>query len=352
MPTDLSYFFEENMNSDKFLRRLPSHLSKMFKESFDNYDGASVMQEHKGPIDLHCGLKEVSYWYGISKHYNWAPIAGQFFFAIGRIMMDTKWHSLYFDSLTGECLGYDKSDATEKLNSKGMQLLEEKDFKMAIQYFENTIKCCSVTNNDASKFRKNLNLAQAEMKKDGIGDRSNTKQINEALSVNNSSNIRIEADYILANSYFDQSKKLWNEAWIAEKHENIDEANAKFKVSHEFAGKALQIVSNKRNKMWKIICSLKIEGNELFNEAIQLQVLANELKEKQNYCEALNEYRKAQDKYQQGFNVSQDERFEECAAFVKECIAIVENLLKNEEFAKGEKDDYVSKDNYDFFFSQ
>ena len=181
MPTDLWYFSESYLdkgNLTKFHDFLPKHLRKMFIESMGGYkEGGNVLQGYRGPhnngssgdsqnLSAIDGLQEVKYWWGLSKHYNWIPFAGTLAYGIARAAGDTKWHSLYFDSKTEECLSHDKELAVEKLNDMGRKLYDSGKFAEAEEYFNNANShFCKLQLSvlDVSNFYKPLALLRHEV---------------------------------------------------------------------------------------------------------------------------------------------------------------------------------------------
>ncbi|WP_341757415.1 tetratricopeptide repeat protein [Candidatus Tisiphia endosymbiont of Ditula angustiorana] len=185
MPNDLYYFYESDLdkgNFSKFYNSLPSSgLKKQFLNSIPKgnicWDSTWVLQGYKGPypngesgdsekLSPSCGLQEVRYWWGVSKHINWIPIAGILVWGAskiaGKITDVSKWCSLYFDSKTGECLSHDKEVAASKLNDIGRQLFDSGKFNEAREYFSNAY---THSNNKANYdiYKDNENKAKTEV---------------------------------------------------------------------------------------------------------------------------------------------------------------------------------------------
>ncbi|WP_041405424.1 tetratricopeptide repeat protein [Rickettsia rhipicephali] len=181
MPNDLYYFYESDLNKGSwtdFVNSLPHHLQEMFKNSMGEgvvgKGPANVLQGYRGPhnngtsgdsgyLGASNGLQEVRYWWGASKHMNWVPISGWIAYGICSAIGDTNWHSLYFDSKTGECLSHNKNQATEKLNNKGWQLFQEGKYSEAAEYFNNAYQACSSGYQNEQTFKNNIDKAKAEL---------------------------------------------------------------------------------------------------------------------------------------------------------------------------------------------
>jgi Flp pilus assembly protein TadD len=182
MPNDLYYFYDSDLNKGclyDFINSLPSRkLQDIFKESMGGLslldrDMSNVLQGYRGPhntgdigdseyLGASNGLQEVKYWWGVSKHLNWTPITGSIVYVAARAFGDTKWHSLYFDSKTGECLSHDKEVAASKLNDIGRQLFDSDKFNEAKEYFSNAY---THSNNKANYdiYKDNENKAKTEV---------------------------------------------------------------------------------------------------------------------------------------------------------------------------------------------
>ncbi|ALN41222.1 hypothetical protein ASQ44_03625 [Rickettsia rhipicephali] len=181
MPNDLYYFYESDLSKGSwtgFVNSLPHHLQEMFKNSMGGgvvgKGPANVLQGYRGPhnngtsgdsgyLGASNGLQEVRYWWGASKHMNWVPISGWIAYGICSAIGDTNWHSLYFDSKTGECLSHNKNQATEKLNNKGWQLFQEGKYSEAAEYFNNAYQACSSGYQNEQTFKNNIDKAKAEL---------------------------------------------------------------------------------------------------------------------------------------------------------------------------------------------
>lgn len=182
MPNDLYYFYESDFSKGdlvNFSNSLPSHVRPMFRQSMGGLsvldrDSLNVIQGYRGPKNNGSsgdsaylgpinGLQEVKFWWGVSKHVNWVPIAGNLTFLVGRAFSDTAWHSLFFDSTTGECLSHNKNEAADKLNNKGHQMFGEQKFEEASEYFNNAYQSCSSGYSSKILFKTNRDLAKSEI---------------------------------------------------------------------------------------------------------------------------------------------------------------------------------------------
>lgn len=115
------------------------------------------------------------------------------------------------------------------------------------------------------------------------------------------------------------SKQHWRDSWVAEKGDNVAQAKESFEKAFEMSKRAFKLAPNNRDYLnWCKMLSLKIEGDEIFSEGIALQIKADELKQQQKFDAALGVYRQALERYQKGFDLSNDKRFKECVDIVKE----------------------------------
>ena len=155
MGNDLYYFYESDFSKGNlvdFGNSLPSHIRVKFADSMGGVtildrDSTNVVQGYRGPknngssgdseyLGPSNGLQEVKFWFGVSKHLNWVPIAGWIVYAAGRAAGDTAWHSIYFDSNTGECLSHDKNKAASRLNDIGNDHYQATRYEQALEYYQ------------------------------------------------------------------------------------------------------------------------------------------------------------------------------------------------------------------------
>lgn len=196
---DIDYFSEDKMSSytmTKFAFSLPVHLrealikslnsSRIINRSLPDRLIMGVLQGYRGPESL-CngssgdsgelnstdGLQEIRFWNGTSKLLNLAPIYGTLVFCLGRMAGDTAWHSLYFDSNTGEFLGTTKQEAHNKkfenrnneaeiLNQQGIKLYSEGKYKEAAAKQEQAYQKCTSGYKAEQIFKENATQAKAQ----------------------------------------------------------------------------------------------------------------------------------------------------------------------------------------------
>ncbi|WP_425361699.1 hypothetical protein [Candidatus Tisiphia endosymbiont of Mystacides longicornis] len=266
MPNDLYYFYESDLNRGNlvdFENSLPNHLRNMLRHSMGGVsvldrditnvlqgyhgphnNGASGDSEYLGPSN---GLQKVEYWWGVSKHFNWVPVAGWITFAAARAVGDTKWHSLYFDSKTGECLSHNKEIAASKLNDIGRQLFDSSKFNEAKEYFSNAYT------------------------------HSNNK-VNYDVYKNNENKAQTEVDAIKLNV---QGDDLFNQGKYGEAQSKYQAAYDKSQVSNQYNKYS---ASREKAKTEIEAINLNSQGDILFNQG--------------KYNEAQNKYQAAYDKSQ------------------------------------------------------
>jgi tetratricopeptide (TPR) repeat protein len=129
---------------DIFVNKLPSRLKRKFLEFVNNGEefsedlqrlGGKVLQDFEKE-DM-TGLVKIRFWHGCSKVINAVPLVGQIWFGAARMIQDTSWKELYFDRKTGELLSSTQFNAACKLNDKGREHMNNKNYETAIEYFHN-----------------------------------------------------------------------------------------------------------------------------------------------------------------------------------------------------------------------
>ncbi|KAL1489920.1 hypothetical protein ABEB36_013846 [Hypothenemus hampei] len=315
MPTDLDYFSEEKLNNGcwtSFANSLPHHLQQMFKiavgKGLVGKSIGNVLQGYYGPdnngdsgdsryLGASNGLQEVKYRWGATKHMNWVPVYGWIVFGICRALGDTSWNSLYFDSKTGKCLGYNKESAASKLNEIGKLFFDNGKFSEAKEYFNNAYTHSSYTKN-YDVYKSNRENAKAEIdaiKLNSEGDdlfnqgkyheaHSKYHEAYDKSNVSRQSNIystnrdkaKAEIDAINLNSEGDD---LLNQGKYHEAHSKYHEACDKSNVSRQY-----NIYSTNRDKAKAEIDAINLnsEGDDLLNQG--------------KYHEAHSKYHEACDK--------------------------------------------------------
>jgi hypothetical protein len=218
MPSDLSYFNESDLdkgNLVKFHNSLSTtKLRDIFRESMGglhmlDQDLTNVLQGYEKP-DASNGLQEVKYWWGFSKLVHAFPVAGTVGWLIGRAGGDTKWHSIYFDSKTEECLSHDKEKAASKLNDIGREHLSNNRFSEALEYFSNAYTHSS-TESNYNVSMKNRDLAQVQIDAEAF-----KRQVDEEFEAGRYSNAKQKYqqayDKSTVRSNYNEYKKLINKA--------------------------------------------------------------------------------------------------------------------------------------------
>ncbi|MDR0329936.1 MAG: hypothetical protein LBH99_04700 [Rickettsia sp.] len=181
----------------------------------------------------------------------------------------------------------------------------------------------------------------------------------------NSDNNFINADFIREQDAFvaySQGNLLSNEAWEAESDENEDrslEAEQKFAKSLQLYQEAVKLSpTNIAYKHALDITSLKIEGNSLFSEGVELAKIAYELQEEANelatdqavyneilgkYQQALEFYQVAQVSFHEGWCLNKDARFKSCIEIVQDSIGLIQGNI--EEIQAEVDDELIQKPN-------
>lgn len=133
---------------------------------------------------------------------------------------------------------------------------------------------------------------------------------------------------------------LWNEAWAAEVNGNDNDAKEKFRNADEMSNEALRLDSlNCEYIKFSQISTLKIQGNELFNQGVDLHEQANELMKMQKYEEARNKYQESNKRFKQGYEASDhDSKFKTSIELVQECIDEISEMIKVIQLGSSAKD--------------
>ncbi|WP_341757414.1 hypothetical protein [Candidatus Tisiphia endosymbiont of Ditula angustiorana] len=184
----------------------------------------------------------------------------------------------------------------------------------------------SITTEDTKLFKKDKDL----------NTNSNKNSINDDL-------IREQKAFFAYN----QGNILGNEAWEAENDENDDrsvEAEQKFAKSLQLYKVAVELSpTNIAYKHALDITSLKIEGNSLFSEGVELANIAYDLQKEANeltvdqevyheilrkYQQALEFYKAAQASFHEGWCLSKDVRFKLCIEIVQDSIGLIQGHIE------------------------
>ena len=172
----------------------------------------------------------------------------------------------------------------------------------------------------------------------------NRKSIRENLNRLEILNKRIESEIIEANRLTSEGVQSYNQAWEDEENEDTESASQRFNDAHNSISQAsLLLPLNQSLKNFTSTINFKIEGNSLFNEGVDLLNRANALREKANEAIELGDIQKAEKylrkakekcleargKFDEGYRLSQDERFHTCTSIVDETLGPLESAFKS-----------------------
>lgn len=257
-----------------------------------------------------------------------APIVGA---AAGAAIGKAVAKEHYFDDTTGQFLGNNRNDAAEKANELGEEMLKKGSFTAAAEWMRKAYQTCAGGYKNEEKFKNRVNFADAKVSNkeaedfmnQGLYDRAEIK-LNEAYDECPSSEAtalaKIRGNQVKLSNL--QGVKLWNEAWLAEENDQPETASAKFQAAKAKFAQA-------GNSRWVGIVDLKIEGNKLFNQGVELHEQANRLKQQQRYEDCLRVYQQCIAKFRQGLNSSNDQRFSDCIELVEESITKIREATDN-----------------------
>jgi hypothetical protein len=173
---DLEHFKEETLNGSTaaFYYNLPSQrLKDIFQKAANNYINYAIFLQgyrghqpdgsssDSGRLEESNGIQEIRFWWGITEYINYLPFFGSLAYGMSRVIDDTNWHSLYFDSQTGDALSHDISEAASKLNDIGLEHLNNNRFEKAMIYFKNAFHHSA--NNEYKANQKKVNEKVAQM---------------------------------------------------------------------------------------------------------------------------------------------------------------------------------------------
>jgi len=262
--------------------------------------------------------------------------------------------------LTGERLSQEEaiinnSTLTEK------QLLQVSQPKVFTTYFDHAIKkivtSTSKINSDVTEITQHTDYSKhdySEVSKNTT-KQQNDVELPQSVSVNkeiSSSQIQDSSPMInKVENLYRLANELANEAWFAESNELAEEAAEKFTQALNLYAEVIELDPDNilYQKAFNII-SLKLEGNDLFNEAIELAEnaynLESELSRKvgsakgllsltnidQNilttrYKEVLELYRESQSKFCEALIISGDQRYQSCIDLVDSSIKAVDEYM-------------------------
>ncbi|BFD46150.1 MAG: hypothetical protein DMENIID0002_07960 [Rickettsia endosymbiont of Sergentomyia squamirostris] len=174
-------------------------------------------------------------------------------------------------------------------------------------------------------------------------DSNDTSICNKNVAIDKDDTIR-EQDAFAA---YDQGNLLSSEAWEAESdgyNDRSAEAEQKFAKSLQLYKVAVELSpTNIAYKHALDITSLKIEGNSLFSEGVELANIAYEIQEEANelaidqevyqevlshYQQALKFYKAAQISFHEGWDLSKDARFKSCIEIVQNSIGLIQERIE------------------------
>lgn len=238
-----------------------------------------------------------------------------------------------------------QNNKAEVSNLWGLQLLASNNFEDAKSKFR---LANSLSEDSARKnvFDNNYNQAQAESL-NHEGDRlfqsgyysDAMEKYKSALQVcpSDAYSRKTKIRQNLAKATNKTGQKIWQQAWTAEENNNADQAKRLFKQANDLFKEALKNdSSNVEYQKFTQISGLKIEGNEKFNQGVELHEQANELKKKRKFQEARNKYQEAKNKFQEGYQASgYDTKFKTCVDLVQSCIDEVNNAIKTMNLSTG-----------------
>lgn len=157
----------------------------------------------------------------------------------------------------------------------------------------------------------------------------NEEAVNSVVDESAKRSFRSHLDKTVAKQLKTKAVKLWNDAWLAEENEDEIEAKSLFQKASDMFKRAFDLdLTNKEYKKLIDISKLKVEGNVSFNDGVKLEGEANELKQQQKYEDAQIKYQESLDKFQQGYRLSNDEKFKTCIEIVTENIAELSNVIE------------------------
>ena len=173
-----------------------------------------------------------------------------------------------------------------------------------------------------SRFKASIDYFQQGFKK-MEHDKRNLDQIQKMS--NNKDNIRNSR----AESLYIAGQSLWFNAWGGEESGDSESAKRKFKQAVDMFTRATELdPDNADYNNFAAVSKLKLEANDLFNEALRVQIAANRLKSTVKLEESKKMYQAAKDKYQEAFEASgKDSRLKGNVNFVNGSINVLDNAI-------------------------
>jgi tetratricopeptide (TPR) repeat protein len=139
---------------------------------------------------------------------------------------------------------------------------------------------------------------------------------------------------------FQSAIKTWVDAWIAEDNSLPREAKEKFQQARDQFSEALHLDrENLEYQTFVTISSLKIDGNEAFNEAVKLQEKANATCMKYLFQEARNKFQDASGKFDQAYQLTKNEKFADCCKFIEDNVSSINTAIRKIQLNTGVMDD-------------
>lgn len=195
-----------------------------------------------------------------------------------------------------------------------------------------------VSSMDEDKLKPSTST-ESSFEKDFDLDGISTAKICPSSFITESETSVLLSQNLQANRIFQSAMNLWSEAWIAEENFLVKEAKEKFEKSRNLFTEALQMDSkNSYYLKFAKICALKVDGNETFNDAIELQSQGNNTNLKYLYQEARNKFQKASKIFDEAFLISENLKFIESNKLIDENIQSINMAIKKLQLNTGSND--------------
>jgi tetratricopeptide (TPR) repeat protein len=383
LPRDIDYFTESRMNCQikTFRRKIPKSFRTKFEEMLIFCLADDVLQGYQGPShfrdgssgDSHIleavdGVQEIQFWYGVSKNYNYFPVFGTIVYLIIKPIENSNgssdWKSLYFDEASGSIISSSKANDLRKRNktannlfTKGVSLESQEKYENAFNAYEEAFDNTTVNKQKFLTHKDNVREKWADklfdeglnlMKSSNFMSAINKFEAAAAKTKDETKKNKIEKKIVeakqlqarnKAEELFVTGEQLWNNARTAEENGDSDDATKNFQKACSIFKEALELEpSNLKYKKFVSKSKLKIEGNKIFNEGVEMLKKANKLHQKHMYQEARNKLVEARSKFQQGYDFGNDQRFKDCIDLVQESIDEVNQKIKAFQLTAGMKE--------------
>ena len=167
-----------------------------------------VLQDYQRE-DLSTGLIKIRFWHGCTKVINVVPVVGIIFFGVARLVQDTSWKELYFDSNTGDLLSSTLFNAASKLNDKGREHLNNKNYEAAIEYFHKAYLNNHGNNRNDAIYLTNKAIALYSQGNYDISLAEANKALEKDSSYQSAKDQRTKAAEALIKNALNPSKELY-----------------------------------------------------------------------------------------------------------------------------------------------